>query len=1461
MKKIISIILAVALLAVPFCGINASAADEFIGKELVVNGGFDNNGENWTLHWGPATIINADSSFAGNRTDACLQIPNYSGGASSNSFELKGGYIYTLSFLIAARDGTLGKNLVIVSIGNLLNETYKSVNFNYERVTYTFECKEDTTANIRFNRQDFAGGAGVCIDDVSLVATESTDPAAFVGKELIVDGGFDRPLGETWENVWNNNAKIVELEGDNCIEIPNWSGGIDQSVALRGGYFYKLTFSYASGAASGETNGISVSLGNLVPKEVYKSTTYGFITVTYEFECKTDTTADIWFRTDVYGNTRPQHIDDVSLVATDTTDPALYIGRELIVNGGFNGDFTGWSFPWGSTDSSIIAATSDYGSSKAGDNCLQLGNYAGGPAQNVKLRGGFVYNLSFLIAARDAELGKTLMNVKFGEFVNAEYVSVNFNYEKVTYTFECKEDTTVNLWLFRGNYASKPISIDDVSITPIATINDYYAKYLVSELVTNGDFSNGSNGWKTSYVGIKDYPHETGKKELMFWFGGDGYASTDVTVEAGKTYKVSFAYRKGNTAPLNYSVLQNDEAIFEGAIPKVTSQNYHTAVSFKFTAVADGVATIKFASNPQDTLSFITDVSVVPATSAKYENIVADGTLEDPKANGWTLGWNTSAYNDGAGSVFGTANNNIIKFGEYASPVWTDINVEKGQTYKISFDWAPYWKTVYDLTSASIAINIYDKADNTKSILSVTELTKSTTAYKVEYNFTSTFTGTATVRLGRDGGHQWWVTYVDNVAVYPMTYENAVVNGTFETAVAPAAALGAFAESDDYYGWCLDGAAEISDIAKNGLKALKVANTDGAYATAYVANPKNALAFNYKGEAESSARVVVSSDFEGTNVLATKDVVGTGDWAEYVVNTDLAVGKVYIHIISTQGTNYFDDVSIISYELIANKDFAPKSDDNYIFDVSGADIKAGYKGYNAELTVSSDEMKTGVKATLSINGKFIAWEKEIVVSGDANGDGVSSVHDLVAAKKQASGVDRLSGAYLRAVTANENGEVQGYDLSVLRNIILDLKVEDVRYIKAAKKELYAETDKNPLSYTIGDDIVFNVALYADGKMAACPEFSWEAVTDAGKSYKGKANGLLGKFDVTIPATDAGYVRLKVSALDEQGNLIDCVNQVDHLNGPALFSAGVDVDSINFAKAMPSDFDAVWAAELSKLDETAPDLLKYELLKEDDNFYYYIVKIQGNDDIGFTSAYLTYPKNAEAKSLKLRVVSFHYGSFDVSPLAAEGMATLSIAPHSIELQQDDAYYAEMEKQYADYGFSGNETFQSTYFRKMILRHIQAVRFLKAYLGTDGVMINGEKVALDLWNGADLAVQGASQGGYLSLAIAGLDNDVNEVTVNAPWMCDIGGGSGNTRMRGIHRPGYNSALAYVDGGYLATRISSSATIKFISGLGDYSCPPSGHTAIYNALKDTHNIVWEVIQGKTHGFTPAQADTFIY
>ena len=450
----------------------------------------------------------------------------------------------------------------------------------------------------------------------------------------------------------------------------------------------------------------------------------------------------------------------------------------------------------------------------------------------------------------------------------------------------------------------------------------------------------------------------------------------------------------------------------------------------------------------------------------------------------------------------------------------------------------------------------------------------------------------------------------------------------------------------------------------------------------------------------------------------------------------------------------------------------------------------------------------------------------------------------------------------------------GDDLKMNGSATVDLPdpkvpLTDVRDASGSLKMVYAVTDKDPLSYAVGDNIVFACTLYADSTVVSCPKFTWEASTEDGKLYSGEADGSYGKLVVRIPATGAGNVRLKVFVKDENGNMISDVKQSTSYDSVTVFTAVVNAFDLTAKATEPSDFDSFWAGEVAKVTAVDPDLISMTKVEDpgsisnvgegavsSGNFDFYRVKIQTPDECGYAVGYLSIPKNRPAGSLGITVVFNGYGVSDLSPHASSTDIVLNVCAHSIELGREASYYSNLSNSGGalyNYCFKNNDSRNTCYFRTMILRDLQAVRFIKAYAGTTGVRINGsEKQSLGLWNGK-LRVYGGSQGAFQGIAVAALDHDVTDAFWWIPWMCDVNGASS------VFRPSYTSALRYFDSVFFGKRISKDVNATITMGLGDYICPPSGVIALYNGLNC--HVTMTCKQGMTHGYTPPKAAATTY
>ncbi|MGH2896466.1 MAG: acetylxylan esterase [Solirubrobacteraceae bacterium] len=141
----------------------------------------------------------------------------------------------------------------------------------------------------------------------------------------------------------------------------------------------------------------------------------------------------------------------------------------------------------------------------------------------------------------------------------------------------------------------------------------------------------------------------------------------------------------------------------------------------------------------------------------------------------------------------------------------------------------------------------------------------------------------------------------------------------------------------------------------------------------------------------------------------------------------------------------------------------------------------------------------------------------------------------------------------------------------------------------------------------------------------------------------------------------------------------------------------------------------------------------------------------------------------------------------------------------------------------------------YYRRVYADAVRAVEFM----GT-----------VDAVDASAIAVTGASQGGGLTLAVAGLVDEISAVMPDVPFLCDFRRSSQKAmtnpyleivRYLAAHRDHEEAAfatLAYFDGAVLARRASAPAL--FSVALMDETCPPSTVYAAFNAYGGPKEIV---------------------
>jgi len=375
------------------------------------------------------------------------------------------------------------------------------------------------------------------------------------------------------------------------------------------------------------------------------------------------------------------------------------------------------------------------------------------------------------------------------------------------------------------------------------------------------------------------------------------------------------------------------------------------------------------------------------------------------------------------------------------------------------------------------------------------------------------------------------------------------------------------------------------------------------------------------------------------------------------------------------------------------------------------------------------------------------------------------------------------------------------------------------------------TDKQPVSYLPGETMTFKIQLLDDDKPLAGKTLRWVRTGDDQQTAEGKAvTSATQPLEIKTALDKPGFVRIEIMVFNTDGSPMKDAKQK-----PLKFEGGAGVQPTQLkGYPEPADFDAFWKAQKARLAKIPLKAQLTAVAANNPAFQLFDVKV---DCVGKRpmSGYLSVPKNARPKSLAAAVSYLGYGVCGANPTFRNGTLSLQINAHGIENGRTPEYYQALQqgelKGYA-YSKAENAKPETSYFNGMMLRLIRSLEFIKSR---------------PEWDGKTLLVSGGSQGGLQAVAAAALDSDVTECSAYKPWCCDLGG-INLGRLAGW-RPGWTDGLGYYDIANMAKRVKCKTSLT--AGLGDYVCPPSGISVLYNNLQGPKCI--EYVQGSTHGYNP--------
>jgi cephalosporin-C deacetylase len=374
------------------------------------------------------------------------------------------------------------------------------------------------------------------------------------------------------------------------------------------------------------------------------------------------------------------------------------------------------------------------------------------------------------------------------------------------------------------------------------------------------------------------------------------------------------------------------------------------------------------------------------------------------------------------------------------------------------------------------------------------------------------------------------------------------------------------------------------------------------------------------------------------------------------------------------------------------------------------------------------------------------------------------------------------------------------------------------------------TEKNAVGYKCGEKIVFNLELTHDGKPMSCPLFKWEMRSDDRKFSRGMASGETGRITLSTSLEKPGFVHLIVTACSIDGKPLP---GIDKFEG----GAGADILEIRQGEPDPEDFDEFWAAQLKRLDKVEPAVLeKKEVPSGDPNYAAYDIKLASVGEMP-VSGLLTMPRDAKPGSLRAKLAFQGYSITTASISRVPDTICFHVNIHGCENLREPEYYENLKNtKLAGFGFNREENKDPStcYFLGVILRDIQAARFLKS---------------LPEYDKKGIKIEGGSMGAMQAVSVAAHFDDAAALEISVPWLCDLGGINAG-RLRGW-RPEFDKGVRYFDTVSQAKRVK--CPVNITCGLGDYVCPPSTESVLYQSFNTQKSITF--VQNMTHPYRPVE------
>jgi len=405
-------------------------------------------------------------------------------------------------------------------------------------------------------------------------------------------------------------------------------------------------------------------------------------------------------------------------------------------------------------------------------------------------------------------------------------------------------------------------------------------------------------------------------------------------------------------------------------------------------------------------------------------------------------------------------------------------------------------------------------------------------------------------------------------------------------------------------------------------------------------------------------------------------------------------------------------------------------------------------------------------------------------------------------------------------------------------------------LRAATVQVRVAPDHRDWTYQVGEPARFKITVTADN----------EPIDGVTVSYK------LGPEMMPAPATTAA-VPLEGLVIDggtlAQPGFLRCTvtTEVAGRSYRGVATAAYAPEKIIPTQVEPEDFDAFWQAgkaELAKIPLEARVTLLSEACTDTVNVYHVGIRTVGPTWTAVPAriyGILCEPKapGRYPAILKLPGAGVRpYGG--EKGLAARGAITLEIGIHGIPVNLPQEVYDSLSTGALNGYWAFNLDDKATYY------------YHRVYLSC--VRANDFLTSRAMWDGKNLLVMGASQGGQLTIVTAALDPRVTGLAATHPAFCDVAADlhgrasgwphpfqpDGATGKPSLHAtPAKIATAAYYDTVNFARRLKVPGYYTW--GYNDDVCPPTSTYAAFNVVTAPKEL--GVTLELAHSYTPEQYD----